>query len=132
METDTHGKKPTLKPTEKELVILHVLWDYGKCTVRHVNKIINKKVRTGYTTTLKLMQIMYEKGLVIRDEKERTHIYQAKFGEEKTQKQLLIDLLEKAFSGSAEKLVMRALSSKKISPEEISRIRQLLDEIEGE
>ena len=126
-------KKPAApKPTEKELAILRVLWDYGKCTVRQINEVINKKERTGYTTTLKLIQIMFEKGLVTRDEKEKTHIYEAKLGEERTQKQLLRDLADKAFSGSAEKLVMRALSAKKISPEEISRIRKLLDEIEGE
>jgi BlaI family penicillinase repressor len=85
----------------------------------------------GYTTTLKLMQIMTDKGLLLRDESERTHIYKPAISQEMTQKQLVGDLLERAFSGSAEKLVMRALSAKKVSAKELARIRKLLNDLEG-
>jgi len=99
--------------------------------VRQVNEEICRDQATGYTTTLKLMQIMTEKGLVVRDESQRTHIYHAKFSQEKTQHQLVHDLLEKAFAGSAEKLVMRALSDKNISIKELQKIKQMLDKLEG-
>jgi predicted transcriptional regulator len=93
---------------------------------------MNEDEDTGYTTTLKLMQIMTEKGLVVRDESGRQHVYKPTATEEKTQKQLVGDLLERAFCGSAEKLVMRALSAKKVSAKELARIKKLLDELEGE
>jgi predicted transcriptional regulator len=93
---------------------------------------MNEDEDTGYTTTLKLMQIMTEKGLVVRDESGRQHVYKPAATEEKTQKQLVGDLLERAFCGSAEKLVMRALSAKKVSAKELARIKKLLDELEGE
>jgi len=89
------------------------------------------KQKTGYTTTLKLMQIMTEKGLVVRDDSKFQHIYKPAVSEEKTQKQIVGDLLERAFSGSAEKLVMRALSAKKVSAKELAKIRKMLDEMEG-
>lgn len=120
------------RPTDRELAILRILWDNGPSTVRQVNEAMNKDEDTGYTTTLKLMQIMTEKGLLVRDESDRQHIYKPAFSEEKTQKQLVGDLLERAFSGSAEKLVMRALSAKKVSAKELTRIRKLLNELEGE
>ena len=120
------------RPTDRELTILRILWDNGPSTVRQVNEAMNKDRNTGYTTTLKLMQIMTEKGLLIRDESERQHVYKPAFTEEKTQKQLVGDLLERAFSGSAEKLLVRALSAKKVSAKELARIRKLLDELEGE
>jgi len=119
------------RPTDKELAILNVLWRRGPSTVRQVNEEICRDQATGYTTTLKLMQIMTEKGLVVRDESQRTHIYHAKFSQEKTQHQLVHDLLEKAFAGSAEKLVMRALSDKNISIKELQKIKQMLDKLEG-
>ena len=118
-------------PTEKELAILAILWNNGPSTVRQVNEEMNKQQRTGYTTTLKLMQIMAEKGLVVRDDSKFQHVYKPAVSEEKTQKQVVRDLLEKAFSGSAEKLVMRALSAKKISAKELAKIRKMLDEMEG-
>ena len=118
-------------PTDKELRILAILWNKGASTVRQVNEEMNKQQETGYTTTLKLMQIMIEKGLVVRDDSKFQHVYRPAVSEEKTQKQVVGDLLEKAFSGSAEKLVMRALSAKKISTKELAKIRKMLDEMEG-
>ena len=126
------ARHKTPRPTDRELTILRILWDKGPSTVREVNQAMNKDRSTGYTTTLKLMQIMAEKGLVIRDESQRQHVYRPTFTEEKTQKQLVSDLLKRAFSGSAEKLVMRALSAKKVSAKELARIRKMLDELEGE
>jgi len=123
------ARHKTLRPTDRELAILRILWDNGPSTVRQVNEAMNKDEDTGYTTTLKLMQIMTEKGLVVRDESDRQHIYEPAFSEEKTQKQLVGDLLERAFCGSAEKLVMRALSAKKVSAKELTRIKKLLDEL---
>jgi BlaI family penicillinase repressor len=119
-------------PTDKELDILSILWNNGPSTVRQVNEVMNKQQRTGYTTTLKLMQIMTGKGLVVRDDSKFQHIYRPAVSEEKTQKQVVGDLLEKVFSGSAEKLVMRALSAKKVSSKELAKIRKMLDEIKGE
>ena len=119
-------------PTDRELAILRILWDRGPSTVRQVNEAMNKDEDTGYTTTLKLMQIMTEKGHLIRDESQWKHVYRPAATEERTQKQLVRDLLERAFSGSAEKLVMRALSAKKVSPDQLARIRRMLDEFEGE
>ena len=121
----------TSKPTDRELTILRILWDQGPSTVREVNEVMNKDRDTGYTTTLKLMQIMTEKRLLIRDESQRRHVYRPAITEERTQKQLVGDLLERAFSGSAEKLVIRALSTKKVSTKELKRIRKMLDELKG-
>ena len=119
-------------PTDKELAILSILWNKGPSTVRQVNEEMNKEQKTGYTTTLKLMQIMTEKGLLVRDDSKFQHIYRPAVSEEKTQKQVVGELLEKVFSGSAEKLVMRALSAKKVSSKELAKIRKMLDEIKGE
>jgi BlaI family penicillinase repressor len=118
-------------PTARELAILGILWNNGPSTVRRVNEEMNKQRSTGYTTTLKLMQIMTEKGLVVRDDSMFQHIYKPAISEEKTQKQLVGDLLEKAFSGSAEKLVMRALSAKKVSLKELAKIKKMIEKIEG-
>lgn len=124
-------KKPSApRPTPAELEILRVLWDQGPSTVREVQAILEKRHPTGYTTALKLLQIMTEKGLVRRDERERAHVYQARLPQEQTQERLVGDLLDRAFGGSASGLVMRALSSGKTSPEELARIRQLLDRLE--
>src|SRR5262249_33324591 len=108
-----------------------VLWQRGPSTVRQVQEVLNQEKETGYTTVLKLMQIMTEKGLVERDESERTHVYQPSLTEEQTQQQLVSNLLEKAFGGSASQLVIQALSTKPASADELARIRQLLDELEG-
>ena len=126
------GKKTSRpRPTDGELEILRVLWERGASTVRQVHDTLEARRPAGYTTVLKLLQIMTEKGLVRRDESERAHVYEARVPREETERQLVGDLLEKAFSGSASALVMRALSSKKTSPEELARIRRLLDEMEG-
>ncbi|MFC1738395.1 BlaI/MecI/CopY family transcriptional regulator [Planctomycetota bacterium] len=118
------------QPTDGELAILKILWERGPATVREVNEAMNKTKTTGYTTTLKLMQIMTEKGILLRNDSKYKHIYKPVITEESTQKQLVSDLLERVFSGSAEKLVMRALSSKKVSVKELAKIRKMLDELE--
>src|SRR5712691_3831547 len=114
------------RPTDAELEILCVLWQRGASTVREVHEALTKP--TGYTTVLKLMQIMAEKGLVRRDEEQRAHVYQARVPQQQTQRQMVRDLLKRAFDDSAAQLVMQALASKKTSPEELAEIRQLLDE----
>jgi predicted transcriptional regulator len=125
------SKEPP-RPTQSELEILAVLWDAGSATVREVQQALDARRPTGYTTALKLLQIMTEKGLVRRDERERAHRYAPKLPREKTEQQMVGDLLDRAFGGSASRLVMRALSSRQATPEELERIRTLLDEIEGE
>lgn len=124
-------KKLTLKPTEKELSILQVLWKYGPSTVREINEKLSVAKKIGYTTTLKLMQIMFEKGILSRERNGKNHIYIAELTQENTQKRLLNKLLEGAFEGSAMKLVMQALGNGKSSKEELEEIRKYLDELEG-
>ncbi len=124
------AKQEAPRPTDAELAILSVLWQRGTCTVREVHESLSKSKSSGYTTTLKLMQIMAEKGLVERDETERAHVYQARLPQEQTQRQLIGELLQRAFDGSAAKLVMQALSTKKASKQELEQIRLLLDEHE--
>jgi BlaI family penicillinase repressor len=126
------AKNGNFRPTDRELTILGILWDNGPCTVRQVNEIMSKNANTGYTTTLKLMQIMTEKGLLLRDDSQFKHVFRPGVTEEKAQKQLVGDLLDKAFSGSAEKLVVRALSAKKVSSKELEKIKKMIEEIEGE
>jgi BlaI family transcriptional regulator, penicillinase repressor len=121
------SKSSTPRPTDAELAILRVLWARGPSTVRQVHEVLGRERPTAYTTALKLMQIMTEKGLVRRDETERTHIYHARLTEEQTQRQLVRDLLERAFGGSASKLVMQALAAKRASAEELGEIRKLID-----
>lgn len=118
------------RPTDGELEILNVLWQRGPSTVREVYEVLLENKELGYTTVLKLMQIMSEKGLVSRDESDRRHVYEAERAQDETQRQLLSDLLDRAFNGSATKLVMQALSSKKASKEELAEIRHMLDELE--
>jgi predicted transcriptional regulator len=116
------------RPTDAELAILRVLWERGPSTVRQVHDVLVSRVGpTAYTTALKLMQIMTEKGLVRRDDSDRTHVYQARLSEEQTQRQLVRDLLERAFGGSASKLVMQALNAKRATPEELGEIRKLIE-----
>ena len=125
------AKQRNNQPTERELAILQILWKKGPSTVRQVNQAMNKDRLTGYTTTLKLMQIMAEKGLLIRDDSQFKHIYKVAISEEKTQNQLVGNLLEQAFSGSAEKLVMRALSAKKVSADELAKIKKMINKLGG-
>jgi predicted transcriptional regulator len=118
------------RPTDAELEILQVLWQRGPSTVREVQEELIQTRQTGYTTVLKFMQIMTEKGLVRRDESQRAHVYQACLPQDQTQRQLIGDLLDKAFEGSAAKLVMQALASKRASSTDLLEIRKLLDEYE--
>jgi predicted transcriptional regulator len=126
------ARRKNSRPTDRELTILRILWDNGPSTVRQVNEAMRQDEDTGYTTTLKLMQIMAEKGLLLRDDSQFKHVYRPALTEEKAQKQLVGDLLDRAFSGSAEKLVMRALSAKKVSAKELASIKKMLDEFEEE
>ena len=119
------------RPTKLELTILRVLWEKGPGSVREVQARLSETRETGYTTALKMLQIMTEKGLVDRDEAVRPQIYRARFSQEKTQKQLLQDLLHRAFGGSVKALVMQAISTKKSSPEDLEAIEKLLDRFEG-
>ena len=123
-------KQTTQRPTDAELAILRVLWERGPSTVRQVHEILSAVRPTVYTTILKLMQIMDEKGLVRRDKSQRAHVYQPTFTEAETQKRLVGDLLERAFSGSTASLLMQALSAKETSAEELAQIRQILNEVE--
>ena len=124
--------KSTLpRPTDAELAILRVLWEQGPSTVREVHEVLNSHRPSTYTTTLKLLQIMTEKKLVRRDESQRSHVYEARLTEEQTQRQLVGDLLDRAFGGSARKLVMQALSTKRASRKELAEIRRLLDQLDG-
>lgn len=124
------AKKITPQPTTAELEILQILWNNGPSTVRLVNEKLNDKKAVGYTTTLKMMQIMTEKNLLVRDAQSRSHIYRPNFAQQETQGQLLDSLLQNAFGGSASNLVMQALGNHKTSKEEIIQIRELLDKIE--
>lgn len=119
----------TIKPTEAELSLLNILWKIGPATVRQVHEAISVTQNTGYTTVLKILQIMHEKSLVIRDESNRAHVYAAANSETQTQSSLLKDLVSKAFGGSTSKLVMRALDES-TSKEEIEDIRALLNQLE--
>lgn len=123
--------KKKIKPTEAELDILSILWEQGPCSVRYVNDKLNMTRRVGYTTTLKQLQIMHDKGIVSRTSDGRTHIYSAERGREETQKQLLDRLLESAFGGSASKMVMQVLGNHKSSPGELEEIKKLIDKLEG-
>ncbi len=117
----------TPRPTDAELSILRVLWQLGPSTVRQVHDVMSRERPTAYTTALKLLQIMTEKGLVRRDESDRTHVYHSKLSEEQTQRQLIRDLLDRAFGGSSSKLVLQALATKRASSDELAEIRQMLE-----
>ena len=120
------------RPTDAELAILRILWERGPSTVRQVHEQLSRDRQAAYTTALKLLQIMTEKGLVERDERERTHIYRAKLSEDQTQRQLVRDLLDRAFGGSASKLVMQALATRRASADELREIRKVIDGVKGE
>lgn len=122
----------TLKPTESELEILGVLWGRDQASVREVHEELAKTKDVGYTTTLKLMQIMHEKGLVKRDDSSKTHIYQAAVSKEKTQKHLLGKMINTLFGGSSTELVMQALGNHKTSPEELEEIQRLLNNLKNQ
>lgn len=119
------------RPTEAELEILQVLWTSGPSTVRQINDTLQIKREVGYTTTLKLLQIMAQKNLVVVDKRQRTHIYEACIEQEVTQKQLVDQLLDAAFGGSAKMLVMQALGNKKTSQKELDEIKKMIERLEG-
>lgn len=119
------------RPTDAELAILRVLWDRGPSTVREVHDELARERLTGYTTVLKLLQIMTEKRLVTRDESTRSHVYMPRVSQDATQQQLVADLVQRAFGGSAAQLVMQALAASPASPDELRDIRKLLDERRG-
>jgi len=125
----TNAKPP--RPTDAELAILRILWDRGASTVRQVHEMLSRERPSAYTTALKMLQIMTEKGLVRRDDRDRTHIYQSKLTEEQTQRQLVRDLVDRAFAGSASKLVLQALATKRATPDELVEIRKLIEAREG-
>ena len=117
------------KPTESELEILQILWEQDSCTVRDVHEVLSKTKETGYTTTLKLMQIMFEKKLVTRDDSAKTHIYKAAVSKQKTQKQFLDKMINGLFSGSSTQLVLQALGNQKASKNELDEIQKYLDDL---
>ena len=126
------GKKTGIKPTESELEILGIIWLNGPSSVRSVNDELNQKRKVGYTTTLKLMQIMLEKGLLKREEKDRLHIYRSAIREEETKSLLVDKFVESAFGGSAMQLVMQALGKHQASAEELEELKELIRKIEKE
>jgi BlaI family transcriptional regulator, penicillinase repressor len=119
------------RPTNLELTILRVLWDHGPLSVRDAQKILDAVKPTGYTTVLKMLQIMTDKGLVDRDESVRPQVYRARASQQQTQRQLVRDLLQRAYGGSVKSLVMHALGTSKTSPETVREIEKLLDRLEG-
>lgn len=123
------GSIKNIKPTESELEILQVLWDRSSATVREVHEEMSKTKDCGYTTTLKLMQIMFEKGLVKRDDSNKTHIYQPNISKDKTQKQMVGKMVNSLFGGSASQMVMQALGTGSTSREELEEIQRLLDNL---
>ncbi|WP_165246817.1 BlaI/MecI/CopY family transcriptional regulator [Paludisphaera soli] len=125
------AKDPIPSPTDAELAILRVLWRRGPSTVREVHEALSTRRPTGYTTALKLMQIMAEKGLVLRDEARRTHVYHPRISAEAVERGLVRDLLDRVFDGAADRLVLRALGAGRVTRDEAAKIRALLDEIEG-
>jgi predicted transcriptional regulator len=129
--TGAMASKPP-RPTEAELSILKVFWERGAQSVRDVHRALNQSKPTGYTTVLKLLQIMTEKGLVERDETKRPQIYTPRLSQQQTQRQLLGDLVQRAFGGSVKALVLQALSSNKSSLAELEAIERILDRFEGE
>lgn len=125
-------RKALSRPTDVELVILRVLWDRGPSSVRDVHNALLENRETGYSTTLKMMQVMFDKGLLTRDESHRPQLYAPAIPEEQTQKQIVDDLVQKVFGGSARKLVLRAVQSEKVTSQELAEIRKLLKQLEGD
>jgi len=128
--SDKRKTEATRRPTDAELSILRVLWERGPSTVREVHEALRASQRSGYTTVLKQLQVMTEKGLVVRDEAQRAHVYVASSSEQRTQRQLLRDLVDRAYAGSSAKLVLQALAGQSSTAKERNDIRALLDELE--
>jgi len=125
-------RNPSSQLNDVELAILRVVWDRKSCTVREVHEALQSERKTGYTSTLKMMQVMCEKGLLRKDDSQRPQVYFPAVPEEQTQRKIVRDLVQRVFGGSARKLVMHAVRSKKIGPEELAEIRKLLDQLEGD
>lgn len=126
---DEHVARPASpRPTDAELAILRLLWERGPSTVRDIHALLNEQRPVGYTTVLKAMQIMNEKRLLVRDERQRTHVYRPAESGENTQRKLVGDLLDRAFGGSARALIQQALSARRTSPQELAEIRKLIDD----
>lgn len=123
--------QPVTRPTDAELAILRVLWERGPSTVRQVFEVLSAEKDLGYTTALKMLQIMSEKGLVQREVTDRVHVFSTTQTQIQTQRNMLGDLLDKAFGGSSTSLVMQALATRKASPKELAEIRKMLDRAEG-
>ena len=119
------------QPTDVELQILRVLWERGSCTARQIHDVRTEQKDTNYSTTVKMLSVMLEKGLLKRDEGARPHVYRPAASRQATQRRMLRDLIRNAYAGSAGSLVLQALSSQRASPEEVAAIRRLLDELEG-
>jgi BlaI family transcriptional regulator, penicillinase repressor len=126
----TSRERKLPRPTEAELEILQVLWQQGACTVRDVHEVLHRRDGTGYTTALKMLQIMHDKGLVERDERQRAHVYSAAVSKERTQRKFLSDILQRVFDGSPSRLVLQALGDHKASREELHEIRALLNRLD--
>ena len=124
------ARRPSTGPTERELAILQVLWQAGPGTVRQVNQALNRVRKTGYTTTLKLMQIMMSKGLLRRDESKRPQVYEPAISKDRAERQLVGDLLRRVFDGSASQFVQQVLAAKNASPEEMAEIRRMLRQLD--
>ncbi len=125
------SRKVDQKPTQAELELLQILWERGRSTVREIHEALRSEKETGYTTTLKILQNMTEKGLVRRDESKRSHVYTPALDAERTKRQLVRDLLLRVFAGAPGKLVVHALSEARASAQELAEIRKLIDEIEA-
>jgi BlaI family transcriptional regulator, penicillinase repressor len=125
-------RKPLSRPTDVELAILRVLWERGPSSVRDVHNALLEDRDVGYSTTLKMMQVMFDKGLLRRDESRRPQVYAPAIPEAQTQKQIVDEVVEKVFGGSARKLVMRAVQSENVTSEELAEIRKLLKQLEGD
>ena len=124
-------RKRSPQPTEVELAILRVLWDRGPSSVREVHEVLQERRDTGYSTTLKMMQVMFDKGLLTRDESRRPQFYAPSVPEEQTQRQIVDDLIHKVFGGSARKLVLRAVRSEHVTADELAEIRRILKKVDG-
>lgn len=125
-------RSPSSQPNDVELAILRVVWERKECTVRDVHEALKGERTAGYTSTLKMMQVMCEKGLLKRDDARRPQVYRAAIPEEQTQKKIVRDLVKRVFGGSTRKLVMQAVQAQKVTPEELAEIRELLDRLEGD
>lgn len=126
------SRKPSTQPTDVELAILRVLWERGRSTVREIHNALKPDRDTGYSTTLKMMQVMHSKGLLRRDDSTRPQTYRTAVSQEKTQLGMVDDLVQKAFGGATSRMLVRLLSSKRVSDQELAEIKQLIEQIEKE